>query len=202
MKIEGIRTLLPDYAAGMLSDDERRAVEDALESSPELRAELDRIRTLFDAFPPQRIQRELDWQTRMLSVRIVEKLPGIRNPKRIRWQWFAVSVACTAAIVAAIVFPERNHRQQEYPTVMQPTLRTSSVQLIAGEESRTQRSNVPTPRQSALTQPVRTTSGIHQQPIIESAPVDAITIPLFPYDEIDSDFVERFAEVFSDETLQ
>ncbi len=122
MEIERLRSLLPDYAAGMLSDEERFAVERALHSSPELQAELEAIRTLFDAFPPQSIQRELDWRSRMLSVRVVEQLRRAGSRRRVRWYWFAVSMVCVAAIVVAIIFPERNHSQREYLPVTQPTL--------------------------------------------------------------------------------
>jgi len=200
MEIERLRSLLPDYAAGMLSDEERFAVERALHSSPELQAELEAIRTLFDAFPPQSIQRELDWRSRMLSVRVVEQLRRAGSRRRVRWYWFAVSMVCVAAIVVAIIFPERNHSQREYLPVTQPTPRPSSVQTV--EESLVQRSDAPALKQVAPTQSVRAASGIHQQPTIDSAPIDALALATFPYDAIDSEFVEQFAEVFGDETLE
>ncbi|GIV49760.1 MAG: hypothetical protein KatS3mg038_0281 [Candidatus Kapaibacterium sp.] len=200
MTIEKIRMLLPDYAAGMLSDDERLTVEDALRSSPELQAELEAIRALFDAFPPQSIQRELDWQTHMLSVRVVEQLRAARSRRRVRWHWLAVTVACVAAIVVAIVLPERNNREPEHPPVTQSVPRAPLVSAV--EESSTERTVVPAPLQSAPTQLVRAASGIHQHSTIGTAPIDAIAIATFPYDAIDSEFVEQFAEVFSDETLE
>ncbi|GBD06100.1 hypothetical protein HRbin20_01702 [bacterium HR20] len=200
MTIEKIRMLLPDYAAGMLGDDERLTVEDALRSSPELQAELEAIRALFDAFPPQSIQRELDWQTQMLSVRVVEQLRAARSHRRVRWHWLAVGIACTAAIVAAVVLPERNHSQREYPHVMQSIARTPSVQAVT--ESNMERSIIPAPAQPAQTQRVRAASSTDQEPMIETPPIDAIAIATFPYDAMDSEFVEQFAEVFSDETLE
>jgi hypothetical protein len=65
-----------------------------------------------------------------------------------------------------------------------------------------ERSIIPAPAQPAQTQRVRAASSTDQEPMIETPPIDAITIATFPYDAMDSEFVEQFAEVFSDETLE
>jgi len=200
MKLNSLRLLLPDYATGRLSEHERYLVEDALKDSPELRAELEQIVALFDTFPAQRIVEEYDWRSRMLSVQVIERLRRESSHKR-RWiHWLAFGTTCAAIAIAVVVMqhrqltPSNDPQQLQLPRLGQSAQAMETVPVHRNE----QHGRIAT----KAVVPNRAISNTTSPTLAEIASLDAVWVATFPYDEIDHQFVEQFAEMLSDATVQ
>jgi anti-sigma factor RsiW len=118
-----------DFLSGYLDDEltaeERAEVEARLETSPELRAELDEIRTVRDAVRslPRRDAPAGFWDTVAANVETAAATDAevattddglapvrdlaARRAREVRWRWVAGAAAAAAVVIAVIVVPGR-----------------------------------------------------------------------------------------------
>ncbi|MCX7929221.1 MAG: hypothetical protein N2663_00645 [Chlorobi bacterium] len=201
MNTEYIRSLLPDYISGLLNETERRLVEEALMLSPELCAEVEHLRTVFAVLPAERIRQQLQWESRNISAVLSEHLVPRRRRFFMHYRWWAVAVAsiATAVVLTLALRPlgrtvERTSLETHGFSPQQRDERTATI----ASKSLDSPSNVAskTPKQS---EHVRSSSKNTRE---ESLVPDAVALATFPYEELDSQFVEQFVEVLSDVSYQ
>ncbi len=200
MKLDSLRLLLPDYATGQLSEHERRLVEDALKNSPELREELEHIVALFDAFPSHRVLEESEWRSRMLSVQVIERLRRESVHQR-RWiSWLALGTACAVIAIAVVVMQHRPATFSNDPQHLQPRRLGQSTHAVETVPEHRNEQQVRTATKAVV--PNRAISNTTIATLTEIASIDPVWVATFPYNEIDHQFVEQFAEMLSDATVQ
>lgn len=199
MNADRIRTMLPDYLAGRLTDDERRAVEKALSESDDLRCELDDIRTVFEALPVERIRALMQQRARYISVAVAEQVAAKRRSVRHWWRLGIAGAVAVAAFVAIAVQPKPPASQQLPIVVLDslPELATSDTVTIVAEPL------VGTYLAAQPPLPVHSSApGDETNGDSNAYSFDAIATATFPYSQLDSQFVQHFVEVFSDASLE
>ncbi len=201
MTHEQIRLLLPDYAAGMLSHDQRECVERALQASPELRQELEHIATVFAAFPAERVRHETEWRSRSISVAVNEQ-QGALPQRRRQWVPLVVTGAICSIVFASVMLTPVSHEQQP---VRKPIAANTSSAMYT--PSPTTAVTPPDQFQTPSTPMLRSSSNpsahkTERNTSIAASTVtfDALALATFPDDAIDQEFVQHFVEVFSNES--
>lgn len=200
MTQEDIRFLLPDYADGMLDEEKSRLVERALADHAELQAELEQIRMVFESFPAERVNRQLAWRSRNISIAVLERLAA---PQRsyYRWQYWLLGGAIASALVlVAIIVSLPKHSPPIRPSAQQ-----NAFTAAQSAENSTPGHSHPAVSAFAQRSGAKTVRPAPQLPYTDSRDVvyyDALTMSTFPDSEIDSTFVELFVEVFSDGSIE
>lgn len=202
MTQEEIRTLLPDYVTGSLSEDERKTVELALAQSPELRAELEMIRTVFDRFPAAMLRRELEWRARNVRVHLSENSSFDGQ----RWRSVASLVAATATLAIVIltgVLVQRNAEPVQFPLDTPAYL--SDKAAHQSNSSSPPRGLVAPESLMAAISPLSDRKALLSDSAalgVDAAALEPYIWMAYPESEIDSTVVYHFVEVFSNVSIE
>lgn len=199
MTREDIRILLPDYAAGMLNEEESRLVECALADDTELQAELEQIRLVFDMFPAERLRKQLVWRSPHIRVAAIERLAAGRS--RYRWQWRLLGGAIATALVLVTIMVSL----PKHTPLIRPSIEQNAYTAAQPAENKIPTHRYPAVSAFAQRSGAKTVRPAPQLPYLDARDAvyyDALTVATFPDSDLDDSFVEQFVEVFSDGSIE
>lgn len=197
--------MLPDYVCGMLSDEERACVEEAVRHSPELQRELASIQAIVVQFPPERIRTEMEWRARNMSVAVHQrKTHAMFTVRRRHWAIAGALVAVCVALVVGSMFwgvlqqddVPGTHHSRHFPALAEQQT-VHRVEESKVSDSKTSPSAVAALKR--LTQvPSRTVA--NSQNLYEPSELPAETLvygTIYPV-EMDTEFVAQVVHEFSE----
>jgi len=133
-----LEQLLSEYATGTLDKGLRARVEASLDQYPDLRSEVDAIRGAFTLVNKQNYNAAIDYETRNLSVHVINALHRPRRSPLRHLAWLAPAAAAVVLVFAtignqtdAIEIVDRNATTADVPSGMPAATSSPTLPTVA-----------------------------------------------------------------------